>query len=350
MTPRGLALGLVAILAGCEAVGLSSPDGLRGAKWDVDAVAALPLHDDSYTAAVQSGYVDLAREELNEFDWIDGARFAALARAAAAGTPPGPYRIDLRKFPEPLAHELQLGAAELAVFIAHPGARLRAGRQIGEAQIQYDCWVQEAEEGHQTEDIAACREKYQALMVLVRDLGNLPKNLAVVLPKGEGEIGGIELAQGGRTVTLDKEFAAARTGKRLSSLAVLEDEIREAFLPALNARPEPPEAFTITFGFGSAQVRREARATIEAAVAEARSREAAEIAIIGHADAVGPPQANLALSRQRARAVRRAIRRALTKEERTTIPVMTQGRGERDLAVEVNEADERNRRVVILVR
>ena len=88
---------------------------------------------------------------------------------------------------------------------------LRAPGQIGEAQTRFDCWVEQLEEGHQTEHIADCRELFEAMLQLVIDLAELPDNMAVVLPE-DGESGGIELTHksGGHGRPLDRAFAAAK--------------------------------------------------------------------------------------------------------------------------------------------
>ena len=92
----------------------------------------------------------------------------------------------------------------------------------------------------------ACRERFEALMELIRDLAELPGDLAVVLPE-EGEIGGIELSQRGKTVRLDRPWAAEATGAELGDVPVAESEIREAFGAALAAQPKPPATYEIYF-------------------------------------------------------------------------------------------------------
>lgn len=353
MTSRLLAAGTILVgLSACEPFQLSAPDGLSDQKWDTDAVAAAPLQADPYLSALQEGYVRLARAELAEFDWVDGAEFTARAQTAADGSAVPPFKIAERVTDGPELEGLTEAEAELNGFLASPGAMLRAGRQIGEAQVHFDCWVQEAQEGHQSADIDACREAYTLMMVLVRDLGALPENMAVVLPKKGGEVGGIELSQDGNTVTLDKAYAAAGTGKKLGDVPVEEGEIRDAFAGALSAQPKPPVKFTVLFAFGSTRIDDEGYDVIARAAEEAFSRAAAEFVVTGFTDRIGPAAQNKQLSRLRAAAVRREILREIGAKPGDTgkMSLTASGKGETPLADPENPAGAPNRRVEILVR
>lgn len=343
---------LLGSLAGCVSGAISLPTDMTGAKWDVEAVSALPMIDDPYLAALQSGYLELARAERAEFDWEDAAEFAAKARSAAAGMPTGPFDLDARLMTVETRTELDAARQELLAFLASQGAMLRAPRQIGEAQVAWDCWAQEAEEAHQTADIDACRSAHEGLMVLARDLGALPANMAVVLPEKDGTIGGIELVEGGKAVTLDKAFAASGTGNKLGDLPVAEGEIREAFAGALAARPKTPVEFTVNFDFNSTRVDGPGYLEIARAVEEALSRPAAEILVTGFADAPGSSGANLLLSRARAGRVRTEVLRELGAQDTggTNIEVTAFAKGEQGLIVSTTETARPNRRVLILVR
>lgn len=345
---RLVLLACVAAVAGCTATELDEGI-LGGVAWDVDKAAEMPAPDDPYLAALFEGYLTLARAERAEYDWDDAAEFRARALRAARGQRFGPFDPVGRSVPEAALPDLQAAFVELSLLVGSEGAMLRAPRQIGEAQVQFDCWLQEAEEAHQEADIAACRTAYEALILLIRDLAKLPDNMAVVLPEEEGGApGGIELKQGGKKILLDRPFAAAGVGDRFGDLPVAEGEIRDAFADALAARPKPPREFIVTFAFGSVEIRDTNFEQVLAAAEEARSRAAAEVIVTGFTDAVGDTAANLALSRRRAAVVEKAIFNELRAEE--TVTFLRGGRGERDLVVKTPGAEEANRRVVILVR
>ena len=225
---------------------------------------------------------------------------------------------------------------------------LRAARQIGEAQVHYDCWVEQLEEGHQTEEIQNCRELFEGTMQLVIDLAELPDNMAVVLPKN-GEVGGIELAhQNGKSVTLDEAFAASGVGDDVGDLPVEEGEIRDAFAAALGASPPPPAIFEVYFDFNSTRISKVADDQIWKASREAQARPGAEVLISGHADSVGDAASNRAIANARAAAVAEALEQDLPSGHK--IEISRKALGEKKLAVPTSGQEERNRRVVILVR
>lgn len=343
----GLLVLSVAACADRQDTSGSLPDWLSGQKWDVDRVAALPLNEDPYLGALQEGYLDLAKVELAEFDWNAGSEFTEKAGLASAGTRVGPKDPRERSFREPFGEGLEKGFAQISNFVNSEGAMLRAARQIGEAQVVYDCWVHEASEGTPHPTLDECRDKFGLLIQLVRDLSALPKNMEVVLPE-DGEIGGIEVSQGGKTITLDQPFAAAGTGKNLGDVPVVESEIREAFSDALAAQPKPPVEFTLTFAFNDTKIGDTAFEQILLAADEARSRAAAEVIVTGFADALGDRATNLAISRSRAERVRKAVFFELRDAEKVT--VTAEAKGDRDLAVDARGQEEQNRRVIILVR
>lgn len=342
------------VLAGVTALGACSvpqvdvPDWADGSAWDIARVEALTVSEDPYLAALQTGYLEQARSELAQFDWIDGARYLAKSVAAANGTRVPPLEAEDRGIERPEDDPLVQGAQKLKAYIASRGPMLRAARQIGEAQVHYDCWVEQLEEGHQFDDIRDCRELFQGTLQLVIDLADLPDNMAVVLPK-DGVVGGIELQDArGRSVLLDQAFAAAGFETQLGDLPVDEGEIRDAFAAALGAAPPPPAVFEVLFDFNSTKLSDEALVTIWQASQEAQRRSGAEILIQGHADAVGTSSTNRAISYSRADGVFRAIEADLP--EGHQIEVTLRAVGESNLKIPTQNKEEENRRVVVLVR
>lgn len=347
-TLRLSALVLVAVLAGCA----GDQDGfLSGNQWDIDKVSALPIVDDPYLAGLQEGYVKYAQLEQRDFDWTAVTEALQRARAAAMGQGTAPLDPAEYTLADDPAEGIDAGYKRLKGYLASEGAMLRAARQVGDAQVAFDCWVLEAREGlvpeSQAKELEDCRGQFELLMQLIFDLAALPANMAVVLPE-DGEIGGIEVSQGGKALTLDRPFAAAGTGDKLGALPVAEGEIRDAFAGALAAQPKPPVEFNLTFDFNQTTIGDQAFEAILAAADEARSRPAAEVLITGYADALGSPADNLAVSRARAEAVRKAVFYELRDAEKITISA--EAKGERDLAVDAAGQEQANRRVVILVR
>jgi outer membrane protein OmpA-like peptidoglycan-associated protein len=365
------------VLTGCAPTTGGVQGWLTGDAWDLERVEALPMNPDPYFAALQQGYLGLAKAELDEFDWDDSALFLSKARAAALAEVALPdasvtntlirdaltarARSDAAAAATPPTDPASVGVddneaitaatQELAAYVQSEGPMLRASRQIAEAQVHYECWLHEVSEGKNTptqvEQIELCRESYTLMITLIRDLANLPDDMVVVLPE-DGEIGGVELTQGATSLTLEKAFAAAGTGEKLGGVAATENEIKEAFAGALASRPPPPTLFEIFFEVGRTKITDEGFEQILKAVEDVKSRAAAEVLVTGYADAPGDGGYNLALSRTRAARVQEAIFKELRAGE--VPPFSVEAKGEKDLAIETPKSERSNRRVLVLVR
>ncbi|MEM7505324.1 MAG: OmpA family protein [Pseudomonadota bacterium] len=327
-------------------------DFATGRAWDVDAAAETPAPENPFLAAMHGAYIEHARFEAAEPDWISVADYVQRIRQISLGTAPAIRDPRAMGIDAELADEMSPIRNQILALQADRGAMLRAGAEIGTAQAQFDCWAEQADEGHQSDDILRCRDATLEAVETAREAAKLPSSWVVVLPEEDGTIGGISLGAGDDQILLDQANAAARTDGTVSALPVDPGEIAATFEAASAARPLPAKRFTLTFESGSARISDTAFEQILAASQDVRRRNAAgqavEVLIAGHADAVGDDGVNLALSRRRAASVARAVENELRREEGAVFSVT--GRGERQLAVPTPDTEERNRRVVVLVR
>lgn len=354
------ATALAVLLAGC-APSEQKPGWLSGDDWVYNAPATEAAADPYFDALVE-GYREAARFELAEYDWNDASAFLDKAEAAAARREVPPFSSDDRPVGGDSEADLRAAEAELNGYINSPGARLRAGEQIGKAQVLYDWWHEEAEEGfgeasprHNADIIKSRREAFEEMMFFVKSFGDLPANMAVVLPK-DGVTGGIEMTPVGRAgdkVLLDQAWATAGTGERWGEIPTTEDEMTDAFAAASGAMPPPSKWYCVLFPTGSAKVGDGNFSSIWAATWEARNREGSELLITGQADRPGDTGANLALSSRRAAAVRASVLRQLQDARGKLVSV--RAIGERTVAEVPGDDDPAcaggdQRRVVIQVR
>lgn len=343
-----LALAALA-LQGCAA---GMEDFATGRAWDVEAAASTSVPDDPFLAAMHRMYIEHARFEAAEPDWISVADYVRRIRQVSAGVVPEMRDPQAMGLADTAMAEILPVRDQIVALQTDRGAMLRAGAEIGTAQAQHDCWAEQAAEGHQDSDIARCRDATRAAVEAAREAAALPASWVVVLPEEDGTIGGISLGDGTDEILLDHANAAARADGSVRALPVDPGEVQATFEAASAARPLPAKRFALTFDAGSARIGDEAFEQILAASADVRRRNAAgqavEVLIAGHADAVGDESVNLALSRRRAAAVARAVENELRREERASFTLT--GRGERQLAVPTRASEERNRRVVVLVR
>ena len=177
------------------------------------------------------------------------------------------------------------------------------------------------------------------------------RELVVLVPDQGGTTGAVVVTnpRGGATV-LDKPYTSAllEKGEPAAPPAVGRDEVAKLFTHALGAQPERPVSFLLYFLGDSDEYTPESKDAFEKVFAEVARRKAAEIAVIGHTDRVGPLEYNDTLSLRRAERVRKDfVDRGVPANA-----VNVAGRGEREPIVPTADevSEPRNRRVEINVR
>jgi len=123
---------------------------------------------DGYEQALFKNYMMLADSERREEDWTDANFFSGKALAAASGTT-GPQELSERMLSE--AHLAELGPARDALAAALAGGAANDHPEAAAMAVAgFDCWMQEAEEDIQPDDIAACKKMYMDGMAGLKDM------------------------------------------------------------------------------------------------------------------------------------------------------------------------------------
>lgn len=157
------------------------------------------------------------------------------------------------------------------------------------------------------------RARLMTVLVLLAlaGCGGLPRNVVVLLPDEDGTTGKVVVSNGGTSVALDAAYAAAETdpGKAPDRLKpTTPAEVDKEFAATLAATPAAPAVFHIFFGNAVATLDEAARAAAANAIAAAKARPHVDVTVVGNTDATGASaDANMALSEQRALAVRDAL-------------------------------------------
>lgn len=176
-------------------------------------------------------------------------------------------------------------------------------------------------------------------------------DLVILLPKPNGQIGGVVVrSDGADPVLLDKPYAAARIeGEgRLQAMNYDPEQTRQEFGAVIGALPSRPAMFTLYFLEGKDELTPESESEVVRIFDELKSRPDPEIWVIGHTDAVGTMQYNDQLSLQRASRVRdELVGRGIP-----AASIGVSGRGKREPLVPTSEgvSEPKNRRVEISVR
>jgi outer membrane protein OmpA-like peptidoglycan-associated protein len=139
-------------------------------RWDADGARALPNSGSLFSQALQKEYADLAGAERAEMDWGDAAYFVRKAKAAASGMDVQPTDLSERSLKAPYAAEAAAMRETLMAALALPSAKKLPGVAAKAQAAGFDCYMQEAEEGHQPDDIAACKATFDAAIKTLTDV------------------------------------------------------------------------------------------------------------------------------------------------------------------------------------
>lgn len=328
-------------------------------QWDVEGVPPVAGDTSPYMQALHAEYITLAKAERAEQDWQDTAHFVAQARRVAGGEDPGPEPLDGRNLPSGGLEELTAARQQLMTYL-DAGVRDTMPEAAAGAVGGFDCWMQEQEEGHQPEDIAACRVKFnQAMAVLAQQpIAKKPtrKTLFVLLPDEDGAVGEVLVDQDGKKALLDEAYEAVEAAPDRSGLDntfIAEDTlVTENFDAAIRAHPLTPREFTVFFDFASSAISSEAGSVLAAISEDLTKRQAAEIIIRGHADRAGSNAFNKQLSATRADTVFAAIKDKITGKDGKVVDVSLEPMGEEAPIVQTADGvpEPQNRRVEVVIR
>ncbi len=157
------------------------------------AAAAAEPKGPEFNRQLYEGYLALAATEREEYDWADSGAFSKKALAAADDQDVGPDSLFDRDLPAETRDELSAARSDL-IDVLKAGAGDKAPASAAEAQVSFDCWIQEQEENRQPRDIAACRERFQIALGQVKTAMGQPSGAHVVYFKtGSADFGKAQL-------------------------------------------------------------------------------------------------------------------------------------------------------------
>ena len=284
----GLCVAMLMFLASCQ-----NFEGAFSAEGNIEQAKMAGPPSQPFNAALQQEYIAIAQMEVDEADWMHGDTFARKGIAAGNGEMVMPEDPANWMLPADMAGEFGSARARLLGALEGNG-RTKAPSEAARAQAMYDCWIQEQEiknEGHQPEDIEACRA----------------------------------------------EFWNALSAVEIAIAPEPEPEPVAAPAPA----PEPiARDYLVYFDFDKTDIRADAASILDR-VAEAMAELGSNsMTLVGHTDTMGPAEYNQTLSINRALSVSDYLT-----GEGVTGSIAPSGKGESDPRVptpdEVNEQENR---------
>lgn len=195
--------------------------------------------------------------------------------------------------------------------------------------------------------IAGSRHPFCLLAAILVLAGCASKSYVVLLESPDGSTGQVVvMGQKGEQVLRKAGEGAAVDGSTPPAL-IEDDKIKKDFGAAMAARPRLPVRYLLYFKTGTT-LTSESDALIPQIVAEAASRPALDMSVIGHTDTVYTPEYNEQLAYKRAATVGQLLQDRGLKVYAMTI----ESHGMRNLLIPtpVNTLEPRNRRVEVSIR
>jgi len=268
------AVAALALLAGCTS--------------NIDQVSMAKGTGSPFTQALTSEYQAYVAEEKSEYDWGNADHFAQKGLLAAGGANVEPE--DLANWDIPADKQAELAAARTRLMTAlNGGARDAKPQDAARAQARFDCWVEEQDENHEDDKIAACKNDFMAAMDALEK----------------------------------KEMAQTMA-------------------------PMSPANYTVYFDFDKSVINPAGQEVINQVLSDASKHAPSSVSVTGHTDRAGPEDYNMALSLRRADAVRSALIAGGVAADKITVA----GRGESEPAVPTADGvrEPKNRRVEIILQ
>ena len=181
-------------------------------------------------------------------------------------------------------------------------------------------------------------EPGEALIALLPDPESDTTGRATIWNKA----GSVDLAGERDAVTVASDRRPGPVAK------ISEDDVERLFGPALAALPPEPRGFTLYFKFESDDLTEESAKLVPSVLSAVKARSDPEVAIIGHTDTMGTPEANITLGMKRAAFVRNLLVQAGL--DPATIEVVSHGEAAPLVRTPDETPEPRNRRVEITVR
>jgi OOP family OmpA-OmpF porin len=287
-----IALTAVGLLVGCTTASLKE-------------LRQTSLQGSPHSIELAKAYLAFSEQEAAQYDWVDSQYFAEKGLQAAYGKSVAPESPMDWEIEPSLLPEFKTGHEKLAQWLTeehtanHPALTAKA-------QVAYDCWLEQQEEGWQMQAIEGCKETFYGL------LGQL-----------EGKMPAAEEVMVEPTETMD----------------VAEEEEEPQLIRST--------AYIVFFDHGQANLTPLAEDVLARVLDDLKKYPDTHVLLHGHADRSGTNDYNMQLSMERAESVRAALTYNGVSEEQIQYFAF----GETDLRVNTEDGikEPANRRVEIFL-
>lgn len=248
------------------------------AKPNLEVARNTAIPNNPFNDALRTGYIDLSEAQWLERDNEDSKRYAQKATIAAKGFVPDMEALYTRKLTIKDLNEL-LGAKYFIESAFVNGMKEQIPTVAASAQVNFDCWVEIAEEGIEKHPDNLCKEKVMKASAAMSQRLDAMK-------KREREI----------AEQRKQEALAQKEAEFKQQLAKEKARLRKKY----NKMPQPAVIF---FGFNQTNLDIKALGLLEKVAKDIEVFRPRKVIISGNADNVGSYDYNMRIALKRAQVV-----------------------------------------------
>jgi len=281
----------------------------------IEKLKEMPDNNNSFSEALSNAYLEFALSEMNDMhDEIDAAYFADKGIKAKTGLKVYPEEVHYWDIDNKFKKEAFQKRKEIITL--HKSKIIEKNPNIlAQAQLGFDCWLEQLEEGWQTKDIDLCY-----------NMMNSNIQTAINLFKDEKQV-----TKSPKTVISPTEMTQIKDVKEIKNI---EDK-------------ETKKKFEIYFEHDVFKLNIKHQNILNNIINKYTNKGVTIFEIIGHTDRSGTKEYNLILSKLRAN----AVRQFLLKKGLSDFNISTFYYGETKPKIDTKDGvkEKRNRRVEIFV-
>jgi OOP family OmpA-OmpF porin len=117
----------------------------------------------TFQKALWNNYRALSMDEEKAYDWAHAVMYAIKALDSAYGNDVAPEMVENWDIPADIAPTLAKARVDLMIALTSDAKDVQP-QLLADAQTNFDCWLEQQQEGWQEDDIAHCREGFYNAM------------------------------------------------------------------------------------------------------------------------------------------------------------------------------------------
>ena len=318
----GILIAIAFNTSGCSSVKMPKYlSALKSGEKDDDEV--IRPRGDMFSRFLYEGYRRQGRKEDMQHDYDDAEYYVMKSQAAARGEHVSPQHILERDIPSFALAELSYARARLDWALTN-NAPVYFAEETAEAQVMFDCWLEQQEENIQQHDIDECKTKFKRLIAYIEASFQTPSSNHVACPMAQPQPQVTQCGQVAQPMPLmpsPQPMPIAAAMPKAAPMPMSPCQKPMAFSAPLGDKEIPPpcgsnktpqqmatmEQFNLLFILDSTELIADSRRQLQAILELTQQHNVSRITLSGHADRSGTQNHNQNLSARRVEKIKRVL-------------------------------------------